>query len=275
VVVYGSGLFAGNECELSAAFLVDYQWAHLPSDNDQVTLAPGLVIDKQGVGVSRLALGFQSWDGILGVGPTGLTVGTLFPDRSQAVPTVVDNLVTQGDIEDAVLGVSFNPLSSDEPDATSPASHYWGINITAMYGETTILPTTAGIVDTGTTLILLATDAFQAYQTATGAVPDSNTGLLKITEEQYEALETLVVVVDDHPLELTPNAQIWPRSYNTAIGGEDGAIYLVVADLGQNSGSGLDFILGYTFLERFYSVYDTTNGRVGLASTPYTYTTTN
>ena len=117
------------------------------------------------------------------MGPTGLTVGTFFPDRSQAVPTVVDNLVAQGDIEDAVLGVSFNPLSSDEPDgelsfgdfdetkfvdeliftpitATSPASHYWGIDITAVYGETTILPTTAGIVDTGTTLILLATGEF-------------------------------------------------------------------------------------------------------------------
>ena len=43
------------------------RFAHYPpSDNDQVTLAPGLVIDKQGVGVARVAIGFQSWDGILG-----------------------------------------------------------------------------------------------------------------------------------------------------------------------------------------------------------------
>ena len=43
-------------------------------------------------------------------------------------------------------------------------------------------------------------------------------------------------------LELTPNAQIWPRSLNSSLGGEDGKIYLITADLGSNSGSGLDFI---------------------------------
>ena len=42
--------------------------------------------------------------------------------------------------------------------------------------------------------------------------------------------------------ELTPNAQIWPRSLNATIGGVPGKIYLVVADMGSLSGSGLDFI---------------------------------
>ena len=75
--------------------------------------------------------------------------------------------------------------------------------------------------------------------------------------------------------ELTPNAQIWPRSLNTAIGGTAGSIYLIVKDNDANSGSGLDFIAGQTFLERFYSVYDTANRRVGLATTPYTTATSN
>ena len=75
--------------------------------------------------------------------------------------------------------------------------------------------------------------------------------------------------------ELTANAQIWPRSLNTPIGGTAGDIYLIVADSGSNSGSGLDFILGQTFLERFYSVYDTANQRVGLAKTSYTTATSN
>jgi cathepsin E len=43
----------------------------------------------------------------------------------------------------------------------------------------------------GTTLVLLATDAFTKYQTATGAVPDSATGLLKITSAQFSALKSL------------------------------------------------------------------------------------
>ena len=56
---------------------------------------------------------------------------------------------------------------------TSPASAYWGIDQTLTYGENTkILDSTAGIVDTGTTLLLIATDAFQAYEKATGAKMD-------------------------------------------------------------------------------------------------------
>ena len=74
------------------------------------------------------------------------------------------------------------------------------------------------------------------------------------------------------PFELTPNAQIWPRSQNGDINGTADGIYLVVGDLGTNlSTSGVDFILGIYFLERFYSVYDTTESRVGLAMTRFTY----
>jgi len=62
---------------------------------------------------------------------------------------------------------------------------------------------------------------------------------------------------------------------NTAIGGTAGNIYLIVADHRSNSGSGLDVINGYTFLERFYTVYDTANQRVGFATTPHTQDTTN
>ena len=62
---------------------------------------------------------------------------------------------------------------------------------------------------------------------------------------------------------------------NTAIGGNANSVYLIVGDLGSSSGEGLDFINGLTFLERFYSVFDTANRRVGLATTPFTRATTN
>jgi hypothetical protein len=45
--------------------------------------------------------------------------------------------------------------------------------------------------------------------------------------------------------------------------------------MGTNIGSGLDFINGYTFLERFYAVFDTGNAQVGFAYTPFTYSTIN
>lgn len=75
--------------------------------------------------------------------------------------------------------------------------------------------------------------------------------------------------------ELTANAQTWPRSLNTAIGGRSDRIYLVVNDLGRSKGSGFDFILGYTFMERFYTVFDTSKQRVGFAYTPFTLAQTN
>lgn len=62
---------------------------------------------------------------------------------------------------------------------------------------------------------------------------------------------------------------------NADIGGNANSVYLIVNDLGTPSGEGLDFINGFTFLERFYSVFDTANKRVGFATTPFTDATSN
>ena len=99
--------------------------------------------------------------------------------------------------------------------------------------------------------------------------------MLKITLTQYSNLQPLVFTAGGTAFQRTANAQIRPRSLNSFIGGTSSGIYLVVNDLGSPSGSGLDFINGYTFLERFYAVFDTTNGNVGLAATPITTATTN
>ena len=127
----------------------------------------------------------------------------------------------------------------------------------------------------GTTLVLIATDGFNKYKTATGGVLDSNTGLLRVTSSQLASLQSLTFTDSTGSFELTPNAQLFPRSLNTDIGGVAGNNYLIVNDLGTTSGEGLDFILGYAFLERFYSVFDTANNRVGFATTPFTAATTN
>jgi len=280
-VSYGSGSFSGTEY------------------TDTVTLAPGLVIQKQSIGVASKSSGFSGTDGILGIGPVDLTQGTLSPATSQEIPTVTDNAYSQGLISADSIGISFEPTTSEEilngelswggvdsskytgsisytpVTSTSPASYYWGINQSIKYGTTTILSSTAGIVDTGTTLILLATDAYNKYKSATGATLDSTTGLLRISTSQYSKLSSLFFTISGVTYELTPNAQIWPRALNSYIGGTSSYVYLVTADIGSNSGSGLDFINGYAFLERFYSVFDTANQRVGFATTPFTTATTN
>ncbi|KAH9964274.1 aspartic peptidase A1 [Russula dissimulans] len=267
---------------------------------DTVTITPSVIISSQSIGVASTIRGIRGADGILGLGPTNLTIGSLSPSKSDHIPTVTDNLFNQGAISSNLVSVSFEPtngtldkngeLMFGDTDSTKftgnitfipltrtyPASSFWGISQSIQYGASIpILNTTAGVVDTGTTLILLATDAFDRYRAATGAVPDNTTGLLRITPAQYSNLQSLFFTAGDTTFELTPNAQIWPRVLNSFIGGTPGDVYLIVHDIGGPSGRGLDFINGCTFLERFYSVFDTENRQVGLATTPFTTATSN
>ncbi|KAI0773234.1 aspartic proteinase from Irpex Lacteus [Trametes elegans] len=273
-VTYGIGSFSGHEC------------------TDLVNLGRGLRIAGQSIGAATTQQGFDGLDGILGVGPSGLTLGTLSPDVSSSIPT--------GVIPATLLSVSFQPTQTDNiingeltfggtdsskfVDAinfvpitsTAPSSQFFGIDESIRYGASnTILSTTAGIVDTGTTLLLIATDAFQKYQNATGAVKDNVTGLLRITPAQFQNLQSLFFTIGGVVFEFTANAQIWPRALNAAIGGDPNAIFLIVGDIGTPSGSGLDVISGMTFIERFYTVFDIDNNRVGIANTPFTRATTN
>ncbi|KAG2363192.1 aspartic peptidase domain-containing protein [Suillus spraguei] len=263
---------------------------------DTVTLNSALVIHNQSIGVVSETSGISGLDGILGLGPVDLTQGTV--NNTYEVATVIDNLYTQKTIRSEVFGMLFAPTSSDDSGgeltfgsydpskitghisyvsitSTPPANRYWGIDQSITYGDTEILSGTAGIVDSGTTFILIATDAFDKYRSATGATIDENTGLLKISSDQYNQLSSLYFTIGEVTYELTSNGQIWPRSLNSVINGTTDGIYLVISDSGTHSGSGLDFTNGYCFLERFYSVYDTTYSRVGFATTEYTYATTN
>ncbi|KAG2155178.1 acid protease [Suillus bovinus] len=276
-VSYGSGNFSGKE------YL------------DTVTLN-SLSISDQSVGVASEYQGFRGVDGVLGIGPVSLTKGTV--SNTDTVPTIMDNLFSQNSIQSEVLGVYFVPVSQEDSTGTltfggwnsslmtsditytpittaSPASNYWGIDQSITYGDSTILSSSAGIIDTATVLILIATDAFDTYKTATGATLDETTGMLRITADQYSSLKPLIFTIGGTAFTLTPNAQIWPRSMNSIIGdtsGNSDNIYLIVADIGSKTFS---FVSGYTFLERFYSIFDTTNKRVGFATTAYTESASN
>ncbi|KAG1809533.1 aspartic peptidase domain-containing protein, partial [Suillus variegatus] len=178
-------------------------------------------------------------DGILGLGPVNLMQGAV--SNTDKVATVMDNLYKQGKISLEVFGVFFAPASSNDSsgeltfssyDASkitrdisyvlitsiSPASGYWGIDQSISYGDTLILDETAGIVNTGTTLIYIASNAFGKYQSAMGGTLNEATDLLKISSDQYDQLSSLYFTIGGVTYELTPNAQIWPRSLNSAIG---------------------------------------------------------
>ncbi|EKM51654.1 uncharacterized protein PHACADRAFT_31478 [Phanerochaete carnosa HHB-10118-sp] len=252
-IEYGSGLFIGLEY------------------NDTVTIG-GLSIPNQTIGDAQWALGFEAGvDGILGLGLLdAYEVGIAFaPPNSTSDP---NGELTFGGVDSS----KFNgDLTYTNITTTYPAMDYVGFNQSVTFGNQTLLSNTAGIVDTGTTLVELASDAFATYQNLTGAVLDSTTGLLTISSAQLDNLPSLFFIIENATFELTSNAQLWPRALNSAIGGKNDSIYLIVSDLGTPSGEGLDFVNGYAFLERFYAVYDTGNSRVGFATTPFTFSTSN
>lgn len=173
------------------------------------------------------------------------------------VPTVADNLFSQGSISNEVIAVSFAPTTS-QPNGngainfggvdsskysgeityapitkSSPASRYWGYDSSVTYGSsgTEIFSNLPGILDTGTTLVLVASDSFETYKNVTGATLDSATGLLEIGSDDYDKLESLYFEIGGTTFEMTQNAQTFPRQLNTYIGGSPDSIYLVIGDV--------------------------------------------
>jgi len=113
-------------------------------------------------------------------------------------------------------------------------------------------------------------DAYNSYVSSTGAVLDKDTELLKLTPAQYENLKSLFFDIGGTTYEIIKNAQVVPRGLNKFIGGTSNGIYLIVQDIKYSRLSGIDFVLGRPFLERFYTVLDSGNSRVGFATTQFT-----
>ena len=49
--------------------------------------------------------------------------------------------------------------------------------------------------DTATTFVLIASDAFKRYQNSTGAFLDQRVGLLRLTAEGFDKLQSLYFIV--------------------------------------------------------------------------------
>lgn len=104
-----------------------------------------------------------------------------------------------------------------------------------------------GIVDTGTTLLMLPSSIYDNYMAKTGAVVDAATGWLRVDATQFGNLQDLTFSFNGQSITLTPNAQIWPRALNSAIGGDPNGIYLIVASMQTDIDvTNFDFVLGKT-----------------------------
>ncbi|TVY23448.1 Polyporopepsin [Lachnellula hyalina] len=265
-VSYGSGSFSGTEYK------------------DKVSFG-GLSVASQSIGAASTATGFTGVDGIIGFGPVDLTADTV--DGVDSVPTFLDNLYSAGSIDTEVLGVYFSPESgSDTDDAngeltlggtdsskytgsltyhpkltSGDASEYWGISIASFtYGSTTLASSASGIVDTGTTLIYIPTSAYNKFLSATGGKTDSSSGLALFTTKPTSNFS---IKFGSTTYVLTPAQYLVPTAQYTYYGLTSGKYYAWINDGGD---SGVDTIIGQKFLEHYYSVFDTTNSRIGFAT---------
>ncbi|KAG2355832.1 aspartic peptidase domain-containing protein [Suillus spraguei] len=264
---------------------------------DTLSFENGLTVSTMPIGVASESKGME-FDGILGIGPKILSRGILKNAPTKPLSTITDRLFLQGEISQRLVGLYFQPSSKNKDDsgvltfggvvadpelnigkiayvtttARPPSSGYWGIDQSITYGNTEILGVSAGIVDCGATFITIASDAFEKYKAVTGANFDRRTKLLSITPEKYGALQPLDFHIGYQTYSLVPNAQIWPRHLNSRIGGVSTSIYLVF----KSEPTGIiAFSLGYVFLQRFYSVFDSTRSCVGFATTGWTDAITN
>ncbi|KAI1026557.1 hypothetical protein LB503_013348 [Fusarium chuoi] len=264
-VSYGSGSFSGTEYK------------------DKVSFG-GLSVAAQSIGAASTASGFSGVDGIIGFGPVGLTESTV--SNVDTVPTFLDNLYSQGSISSEVLGVSFKPESgSDDSDAngeltlggvdsskytgsltyfptltSGQAAAYWGISVSGFTYGSTSLGSGSGIVDTGTTLIYIPTSAYNKFLSAAGGSTDSSTGLAAFTKKPTA---NFGIKFGSTTYTLTPAQYLIPTAQYSNFGLTSGKYYSWISDGGS---SGVNIIIGQKFLENYYSVYDTTNSRIGFAT---------
>jgi len=266
-VTYGSGSVSGTEF------------------TDTVTVG-GVTVTKQSIGDGTTSSGFTGVDGIIGFGPVALTSGTV--SGSSTVPTFMDNLRSQGTITTEVLGVSFAPESgSDTADVngeltlggtdtskftgsvvftpksnTSPYNEFWGLSVSSMtVGSTTISGAANAIVDTGTTLVFIPTAAYNAFLTATGGRTDASSGLAIYTTKPTA---TFTMNIGGVARTLTAAQYLIPQAQLAVFGLQTNRNYAWIND-GGSVAANINFIIGQKFLENYYSVFDTTNSRIGFA----------
>ena len=85
----------GHSVALSVSIYINLQIVLVNdpfSDLDTISLSSSLTITDQFIGAASSSKSFENVDGLLGLGPTGLTYGRLTDQPNFKIPTVSDNL---------------------------------------------------------------------------------------------------------------------------------------------------------------------------------------
>lgn len=202
--------------------------------------------------------------------------GLAFNDISTVAGTrtPVDNLISQGLIDQPIFSVSLGKASKRAPSEflfgaintskyvgslkTIPidkSQGFWGITVTAMFSNTTSISTSfKGILDTGTTLVIFP-NAIAAAVAQYYHATDNRDGTYSISCNAA-TLSPLVFYINDAPFYIPADSLIYQQLGSRCIAGFAYA--------------GLDFaILGDVFLKNNYVVFNHQVPQVQMAASRY------
>ncbi|KEI37780.1 uncharacterized protein L969DRAFT_83068 [Mixia osmundae IAM 14324] len=247
--------------------------------NDQITIGP-MVIKNQGITIATQTRDFQDADGIAGIGGVALTSRTIVGAPQETIPTLMDNLLSQGIISQPYLSVAMQP--GNKVDAQNTRVTFGAIDNDSFVGELNFVPITKapqagrfwGVdlsVAVGTARVCNNAPVIKAV----GGKVDARSGLLAV---KRSALQSLALTFGKSTYTLSAEAQVFPSELNSMLGvlptGFDA--WGIMGSLGTPSGSGLDGIIGQSVLQRLFVVFDSgMPPRVGFANTRLTQGGTN
>ncbi|KAI6716758.1 hypothetical protein JHW43_000710 [Diplocarpon mali] len=238
--------------------------------------------------IKNLVGGYSGVDGTLGLGPAALTEKT--NEMMETVSTLTMNLISDGSISTEVYGVYLKPdLGNGASEAAgeltvghintnrytgeltyfntptfSPASRYWSLEIAEMtFGTTSLASSFTANIDTGTTLIHFPATAYSIFLTSAGGETDTDSGLAAFKTKPTANID---IKIGSTTYTLTPQQYLVPEALYEKLHLATGKHYAWIADSGKHEINSISATIGQKFLENYYSVYDTTNSRIGFAA---------
>ncbi|KAI7823064.1 aspartic peptidase domain-containing protein, partial [Gamsiella multidivaricata] len=230
----------------------------------------------------------ESIAGVIGFGPTDLNIEY----DNRLVPTPMDSFYRSHQIPIEVVGVDLRPTFNNATQVAngevtlggvdydkikgkityvpitkdSAANKYWGIDVSGVkYGDKKVYTAAPAIVDTGVPFILVANEIADAiYSEVKGAEYDPVTGLYIIPHGEIHNLKGVSFTIGGRDFTLSPAQYLVPTDVTANHGGNPGIHYSYISSWGPTSDN--PTIIGQKFLENYYSIFDTTNRRVGLAT---------
>ncbi|PCH39401.1 acid protease [Wolfiporia cocos MD-104 SS10] len=258
---------------------------------DRVTIGEATV-SSQIIGNQSYLTGFslvEPIDGIFGLGPSGSNGGEV--SGYNTTPTFVENLVSEGSIDEPVFGIYVSALSQDGiPEGlgeitfggvddsriqgeinwipqNEPYNFHWEFNASSLVwgGEVVVDGSIYARTDTGVLGIAIPFDAFfTIFDSVPGATIDETsalTGYLVFPSNlTAENLPSLGVGIGNLTFDIPASDYIVPTALYSALNISDDQTHTWIASGGPDM-----YDLGQKFLEHAYSAYDMDRHLVGFA----------